>query len=520
MNNFIYLLKIKDGVYNLVYNNDYLNYNDKKLILSNCFSHPNSFWRIKKISNYYYLQIINLDYKLSYSPNKNVIFESTTISNYDLALWNFIEVETEKYIIRNKNNCYIKVNRLKITCEYISFKEASLINIIKIFEEVIENKIFNEIIDKEPIDILIKYIDLKDPNLKRNKIHQIEKDYDNEELKYSIRSIIKNIPWIRKIFILMPNEKVRFFKNINLINDKIVYIKDKDLLGYDSSNINAFLFNYWKMEKFGISDNFLMMDDDCFIGKKLKKTDFFDIENGKIVPSIITSNFLKISKDLVQEKYHFYNNLAKMSKEEQNYNIFLNSLYLTYLLIINIFKKDNFYIPEFTHNVIPVNIKELREIYELVYNSEYKKITLDYLYRDIGYVQFQAFYLSYTFIKYKRKVRDISYNYIEIDNAILGNYNFSLFCINKGAKNYTYLDFYKAKIVMEALFPIISPYEINNYSLSNLSYNVVYSMEEEIKRYKEKLKELNNISIILIFLIIVFFVFWKIQLYLQIKEKE
>lgn len=108
-------------------------------------------------------------------------------------------------------------------------------------------------------------------------------------------------------------------------------------------------------------------------------------------------------------------------------------------------------------------------------------------------------------------------------NAILGNYNFSLFCINKGAKNYTYLDFYKAKIVMEALFPIISPYEINNYSLSNLSYNVVYSMEEEIKRYKKNLKELNNknlISIILIFLIIVFFVFWKIQLYLQIKENE
>ena len=66
-----------------------------------------------------------------------------------------------------------------------------------------------KLIEKEPIDILIKYIDLNDPNLKRNGIHQINKDFDNEEIKYSIRSILKNIPWIRKIFILMPNEKVR-----------------------------------------------------------------------------------------------------------------------------------------------------------------------------------------------------------------------------------------------------------------------------------------------------------------------
>ena len=42
----------------------------------------------------------------------------------------------------------------------------------------------------------------------------------------------------------MPNEKVRFFKNYNLINDKRVYVKDKDFLGYDSSNNNAFQFRY------------------------------------------------------------------------------------------------------------------------------------------------------------------------------------------------------------------------------------------------------------------------------------
>ena len=56
--------------------------------------------------------------------------------------------------------------------------------------------------------MLIKYIDLKDPNLKRNKIKQIKKDEDNDELKYCLRSILKNIPWVRKIFIVMPNNNV------------------------------------------------------------------------------------------------------------------------------------------------------------------------------------------------------------------------------------------------------------------------------------------------------------------------
>ena len=116
---------------------------------------------------------------------------------------------------------------------------------------------------------MIKYIDLRDPLLKRDGLHQLNKDFDNEELRYSIRSILKNIPWIRKIFILMPNEKVRFLKDYKIIKDKIVYINDKDILGHDSSNSLAFQFRYWKMKKFDISENFIVMDDDCFIGHPL-----------------------------------------------------------------------------------------------------------------------------------------------------------------------------------------------------------------------------------------------------------
>ena len=109
-----------------------------------------------------------------------------------------------------------------ITCENITLKEASILYIFKIYEEVENNDYNYKLMEKEPIDVIIKYIDLRDPLLIRDGIHQIKKDYDNEELRYSIRSILKNIPWIRKIYIIMPNEKVRYFKDYNSIKERII----------------------------------------------------------------------------------------------------------------------------------------------------------------------------------------------------------------------------------------------------------------------------------------------------------
>ena len=151
---------------------------------------------------------------------------------------------------------------------------------------------------------------MNDPNLKRNGIHQINKDFDNEEIKYSIRSILKNIPWIRKIFILMPNEKVRYFKEPDEIKEKIIYVKDKDLIGFDSSSSLVFQFRYWKMKEFNISDNFLALDDDCFIGKPLNKTDFFYVKNKTVLPLIINSKLLEFNDIEVENNIYYFKKFA------------------------------------------------------------------------------------------------------------------------------------------------------------------------------------------------------------------
>ena len=76
---------------------------------------------------------------------------------------------------------------------------------------------------------------------------------------------------LKIIIILMPNEKVKFLKSYDEIKEKIIYINDRDFLGFDSANIFSFTFNLYKLKNFGVSRNFIYIEDDFFIGKPLIK---------------------------------------------------------------------------------------------------------------------------------------------------------------------------------------------------------------------------------------------------------
>ena len=300
----------------------------------------------------------------------------------------------------------------------------------------------------------------------------------------------------------MPNEKIRYFKEIKEIQEKIVYIKDKDLLGFDSSSSLVFQFRYWKMKDFNMSDNFIAMDDDCYIGRPLKKTDLFYVENKKVVPLIITSKFLKFNKAEVDSSIYYYKRNIKNSKREQTFDAFQYSKYLTYSLIMEVLSQKKIIVPKFTHNAIPNNVNEIKEIYDLINESKYKNTTLYASYRHIESLQFQTFVLSFTFIKYNKKVKNISNKLIRFGNSLIANYNYDLFCINTNSHDNSELSTHIFKIVMEKLFPERSPYEIIDYSLASLSFNIIKQMKQrtnelekelsKIKKEKIKLENLKN----------------------------
>ena len=508
---------IPEGAYNIILKKKYssISYTNKLSLSKDKLGSDSINFRINIYENennqnstYYTIEHMKTKLYLGIKTNSSnsigsVIFNSEIIQNETLSfLFSFSRVEESVYIIRNNKGCFLKEENQTIVCAYETPRLLSHFHLLKIFSEVKKNEKDELILEKEPIDVLIKYIDLSDPNLVREGIPQIIKDKENEELKYSIRSILKNIPWVRKIFILMPNEKVRYFKDYDLIKNKIVYVNDKEFLGHDSSNSHAFQLRLWKMKEFGISDNFIIMDDDYFIGQPLKKSDFFYVENNTVVPATIPTIYqIHTEKTFLKE----YNNIKKKlaSSRAQSSNTFLYTMYNTYFFFIEYFKGP-IIVPYFTHNAIPSNVKDLKEIYDLVYNSKYRNATLDSLDRHIETLQFQTAVNIYTFNKYNRKVNLINYNYIDNEKALKGNFDFPLFCINTGNnKDYSKISFPETRLVMDKLFPEPTPYEIIDYSaIPKLAYNVVRALEDEIQNLKKnedkktiiKLKNENQIK--------------------------
>jgi hypothetical protein len=157
-----------------------------------------------------------------------------------------------------------------------------------------------------PVDVVYTYVDLTDKNLVQDGITRMAREYENGELKFSLRSVLQNIPWVRKIFIIMPNEKVSFLKDPQEIEDRIVYTKDKDLLGFDcASSITIEQNGLAELDKFGVSEHFIYMNDDYFIGKPLSKSDFFYEENGIVKPYILAdkNSFSQDMFDNVMKEY-------------------------------------------------------------------------------------------------------------------------------------------------------------------------------------------------------------------------
>ena len=295
--------------------------------------------------------------------------------------------------------------------------------------------------------------------MNRTGINQIYKDENCEELKYSIRSILQYIPWVRKIYIIMPNKKVKFLKND--IDEKIIYIKDKDILGFDSANSPSFSFNLFKMKKFGISKNFIYMDDDYFIGQNLKKNDFFyfDEKIGDVVPYIISNRIFTKNINKIYDEYY------ELMKKKENIHPHSREGFFLEILCTQKFFIDYFNTSLIscrnTHNAFPENIKDLTEIYYLSNNYKYFKEMIYSKERFILSFYHQMFTNLYQLNVNYRKVNFIYYKYISIEKIKKDKLDSSLFVLNTGGNHKPIFRQKKIlKNVMEKRFPFKTKYEI------------------------------------------------------------
>jgi len=480
---------------------------DKNYLYLSPLKYLNNHFRIYRSESkpYYFIELKSTNQKVGVDINNNVnLFNSTENISLARVKWSIIKLNDEQYLIQNKyTRNYLQKSYKQVICkyDYYNFTNKNLFKFVffKMFEEVEFKPEYVDIVEDEPIDVVMKYIDLSDKDLNRTGIHQIKKDEENGELRYSIRSVLQYIPWVRKIFIVMPNEKVKFLRPIEEIKEKIVYIKDKDLMGFDCANIYAFIFNFYKLKKFGVTDNFIYMDDDYFIGKKFNKSDFFyyDDKERKVLPSIIGFFFNEFNR---AQSNNTYKKLISNLKNVHAHNKlgWRLSVASTEVFLLDLYKDQRLIYTEFTHNAIPMNINDLKEIFQVIQKYKYINETLYSIERSIYTLLTQYFYNLYNLNIKHRKVHSIPHDYYEVQNLKPENLMSPLFAVNTGG------DFIVEKEKMDAAmrmvqerFPNPCKYEIVNVSKlssitfinDNLDNNKVKNNIEDKTKYIEKINQ-------------------------------
>lgn len=145
-----------------------------------------------------------------------------------------------------------------------------------------------------PIDLVYLWVDGRDPDFRKTKAKYLraagkddsqyvddnkESIYrDNDELKYSLRSVEQNAPWVNHIYIITGFGQVP--KWLNTGNPRITIVPQESILPDDASPV----FNSCAIEASlanipGLAEHFILANDDMFFNNKTKPDYFFD-KNG------------------------------------------------------------------------------------------------------------------------------------------------------------------------------------------------------------------------------------------------
>ena len=501
--NAIYIIRNREGNVNLELNPEIAFINNPKIPLKQSFEIVENKQDNYNSELFYFIKNKEGNILLSAQENNTNLIKYTPNIDIDYALWKITYKINEDnkliyYVQNKKTGYYWELNsNNKLNLRYIpngaNLTKSNEFLFIELYENVKIKE--SKLLEDEPIDVLIKYIDLNDEKLNRSGIKLISKDYENGEIKYCVRSILQNIPWIRKIFILMPNEEVKYFLPKEKISEKIVYVKDKDLLGFESEDIYLFQYNLHKMRQFGLSENFILMDDDYFIGKPINKNEMFYEENGRIYPAIVASEYYEMDRNSINEDVL---KLKPKNLDPHTPDGFRLTQTNSKLFLYNIFGNDEIRFgkkliePSFTHNAMPAKLSDIEEIYNYLYNNDlYRNTLLKSKERSINDPQFQTMYLCYVKNKYGRKTFIISSQFYDLSESFRVFRNTKkLFVINTSSRNYNKIFFQREKELLEKLFPIKTKYEIDiellnkqakaNKIINFIKHSIIEKINEQI----------------------------------------
>ena len=241
---------------------------------------------------------------------------------------------------------------------------------------------------------------------------------DNDELKYSLRSIEKYAPWIRNIFIITDNQKPTW---LDLANPRIKIIDLVDIMPQESLPC----FNSSLIEKFlhkipELSEHFLYSNDDMFMNKNVTPNDFFTTDGFPFV-------FLQ-PKPFRKIRWFWREKVCK--KPLHNYSLTIS----TAAKMVE--KKYGIYYNGMPHHNIDAYLKsDCERVSEQIFASEFKAIQTNHIRssNDIQRIIYSYVLLAekHGHLRYVTKT-DSLHVQIHKENHYkkLAKYNPMLFCLN------------------------------------------------------------------------------------------
>jgi len=186
----------------------------------------------------------------------------------------------------------------------------------------------------DKVDVVYTWVDGSDPDF-CNRLAQYrdaEPNYanpyvagprrfrDNDELRYSLRSLEAHAPWINRVFLVTCGQTPVWLKQdhprLRMVHHEEIFPNKADLPTFNSATIEMHLHRIP-----GLSRQFLYFNDDIFLGRLVDRNDFFS-SSGK--PKFWVEPWrlpllTEASKDLVWSFLAYNHQLLKIAFAEHDY---------------------------------------------------------------------------------------------------------------------------------------------------------------------------------------------------------
>lgn len=242
------------------------------------------------------------------------------------------------------------------------------------------------------IDIVYMWVDGSDKNWQNLMNSNISsRNRSNNEIIYSLRSISKFMPWHEgRVFIVSPNQTPQGINAIhgtdintirNAPKNSVIIIDQKSIMPKEiGETMNSFMIEVFLHRIPTLSEDFIYMNDDYFMGKPIIPEDFYTLNNdGSLRPKFYSNNYkinggIKQSNEFFKKKrklwlsatYYTNGTLTKYFKEQNDRNNRENNTN-------NVYKQpDRFYLEHAPYMFKKSWCEEVYKLWESEFNKMYE----------------------------------------------------------------------------------------------------------------------------------------------------